>query len=254
MKRGFSLVELSIVLVILGLLTGGILAGQSLIRAAELRSFNTEITRYITAMGSFRDKYFALPGDMPNATKFWPAAHGTPANCKTTSNASATCDGDGNGMVQQSAPGSYEPFRFWQHLALAGLIEGSYIGVGANSITDYSQPGTNGPRGRLEGVGYFAVHEGSAYVGDTYRFDGEYKNHFRIGKDDGSGWNNNAFIKPEELWNVDTKMDDGRPALGNLRSWKTAYLPNCVTNDTSAADYALTQPGKNCAAIAFTGY
>lgn len=58
-KRGFSLVELSIVLVILGLLTGGILAGQSLIRAAELRAVSTEYSRYATAVQSFRDKYFA---------------------------------------------------------------------------------------------------------------------------------------------------------------------------------------------------
>lgn len=60
--KAFSLVELSIVLVILGLLTGGILAGQSLIRAAELRAVSTEYSRYITATQSFRDKYFAVPG------------------------------------------------------------------------------------------------------------------------------------------------------------------------------------------------
>lgn len=71
MKHGFSLVELSIVLVILGLLTGGILAGQSLIRAAELRSVSTEQSRWVTAANSFRDKYFALPGDFRDATKFW---------------------------------------------------------------------------------------------------------------------------------------------------------------------------------------
>lgn len=67
MTRGFSLVELSIVLVILGLLTGGILAGQSLIRAAELRSVTTEYGRWVTAMHSFRDKYMAIPGDMRDA-------------------------------------------------------------------------------------------------------------------------------------------------------------------------------------------
>ena len=69
-KQGFSLVELSIVLVILGLLTGGILTGQSLIRAAELRSVTTEFQKYQTAMMTFRDRYMALPGDMRNATAF----------------------------------------------------------------------------------------------------------------------------------------------------------------------------------------
>ena len=69
--QGFSLVELSIVLVILGLLTGGILAGQSLIRASELRAATAEYQRYATSIQSFRDKYMALPGDMTNATRFW---------------------------------------------------------------------------------------------------------------------------------------------------------------------------------------
>ncbi|MFM9890490.1 MAG: type II secretion system protein, partial [Rickettsiales bacterium] len=81
LRYGFSLVELSIVLVILGLLTGGILSGQSLIRAAELRSVSTEYNRYVTAVQTFRDKYFALPGDMTNAQSFW----GSSANCPGTS-------------------------------------------------------------------------------------------------------------------------------------------------------------------------
>ncbi|MFZ4541879.1 MAG: type II secretion system protein [Rickettsiales bacterium] len=55
--HAFSLVELSIVLVILGLLVGGILSGQALIRASELRSVSTEQQRYFTAIQTFRDKY-----------------------------------------------------------------------------------------------------------------------------------------------------------------------------------------------------
>src|SRR6187399_2125428 len=98
--RGFSLVELSIVLVILGLLTGGILAGQSLIRAAELRAVSTEYSKFVTAGRSFRDKYFALPGDMANATSFW----GTAVTCpgKVTADArtdARTCNGDGTGQI-----------------------------------------------------------------------------------------------------------------------------------------------------------
>ena len=125
-QSAFSLVELAIVLVILGLLAGGVLSGQSLIRAAELRSISTDYNRYTTAVASFRDKYFALPGDMPNAIDFWTAAHATPATCiDTPSTDKKTCNGDNNGKIDLSA-GSNEPFRFWQHLTNAGLIEGSY--------------------------------------------------------------------------------------------------------------------------------
>jgi len=71
MKNGFSLVELSIVLVIVGLLVGGVLTGKSLIRAADLRSVSTDYEGYRTATSAFRDKYFGLPGDITNASSFW---------------------------------------------------------------------------------------------------------------------------------------------------------------------------------------
>jgi prepilin-type N-terminal cleavage/methylation domain-containing protein len=77
-KSAFSLVELSIVLVILGLLVGGVLAGQSLIRAAQLRAVTAQVGQYAAASKTFRDKYFALPGDLPNATSFWPV---NPSGC-----------------------------------------------------------------------------------------------------------------------------------------------------------------------------
>ncbi|MBX9726410.1 MAG: prepilin-type N-terminal cleavage/methylation domain-containing protein, partial [Rickettsiales bacterium] len=101
----FSLVELSIVLVILGLLVGGVLSGQSLIRAAELRAVSTEYSRYVTSAQTFRDKYFALPGDMNNATRFWGNLGGT--NCTNSAGTSAvttgTCDGNGDGQVGVAA-------------------------------------------------------------------------------------------------------------------------------------------------------
>lgn len=106
MRHGFSLVELSIVLVILGLLTGGILAGQSLIRAAELRSVASEHQRYVTATKSFQDKYFSVPGDMKNATSFWGAADGGDGlgtdcfNVKSTT--ATTCNGNGDTILQAS--------------------------------------------------------------------------------------------------------------------------------------------------------
>src|SRR5690349_20889612 len=102
--RGFSLVELSIVLVILGLLTGGILAGQSLIRAAELRSVVTEYQRFITASHTFRDKFGGIPGDFRSATRFWGLQSAAfPSDCISNSSASVVstgvCDGNGNGRV-----------------------------------------------------------------------------------------------------------------------------------------------------------
>lgn len=154
MRHGFSLVELSIVLVILGLLTGGILGGQSLIRAAEMRSVSTEYQRYIAATQTFRDKYFSLPGDMASATQFWGAAHATPATCVTTQGTGTqTCNGDGNGRVLPST-GSAEHVRYWQHLANTGLIEGTYTGVDATASVPSVIGGTNIPRSRLNNASW----------------------------------------------------------------------------------------------------
>ena len=107
MKKGFSLVELSIVLVILGLLTGGILTGQTLIRAAELRSVNADVQRFQAATRTFQSKYFAFAGDMRNATDFWGAADGNDGlgddcyaiDSTILADAAQTCNGDGNGEI-----------------------------------------------------------------------------------------------------------------------------------------------------------
>ena len=144
-EAAFSLIELAIVLVILGLLVGGIMTGQSLIRAAELRSITTDLNQFQTSISVFRAKYSDLPGDMPDATAFWGAAHATPVTCATTvGTGTQTCNGDGNGQIGNygSAATYYEVHRMWQHLANTGLIEGSYTGVdgGGSGTQGYTPP------------------------------------------------------------------------------------------------------------------
>ncbi len=143
--RGFSLVELSIVLVILGLITGGILSGKSLIRAAELRSVVTEYQHHLTAVSMFQDQYEAIPGDFNDATRFWGKNNTSCAAHTGTAASPGTCNGGGDGYVQQAtvAGGISEAVGFWQHLANAGLIEGAYGivvgGGGQQGITSVSR-------------------------------------------------------------------------------------------------------------------
>jgi prepilin-type N-terminal cleavage/methylation domain-containing protein len=133
-NAGFSLVELSIVLVILGLLVGGVLTGKSLIRAAELRSVTTDQQRFVAAAQIFREKYQAFPGDMTNATAFWGTAAACPGTYLQPSTDATTCNGNGDGGVRGDTTGSNESFRFWQQLANAGLIEGQYSGVTGSAL------------------------------------------------------------------------------------------------------------------------
>lgn len=249
MNRGFSLVELSIVLVILGLLTGGILAGQSLIRAAELRAVTTEHDRYRTAVQTFRDKYFGLPGDITNAHKFWGAADGgdgTGSDCRMESATTATCSGDGNGQICYTTActaGTWEKYQVWKQLANAGLIEGSYSGASglttpANTIcvgsaANQSLAGCNVPASKF-GNGYWEYFYVGNITSDPYMFDGSYGNSLQLVQ---------TSLKPVELWSIDVKVDDGRPAYGNLVAWRWNF---CATGAANTADLAsanyLTNP------------
>lgn len=242
--RAFSLVELSIVLVILGLLVGGVLSGQSLIRAAELRSVTTDFTRYQTAIYSFRDKYFALPGDMPNATAFWGSNGGTGSDAacfNTPSSTAVTCNGNGNGQVEyySATIPLGEPRRAWQHLANAGLIEGQYSGQGNANCT----PGRECPRGRISNTGFDLVYivQGGSY-GETFSNDSN-GNQLLFG----TSFNvmRGVALKPEEAWNIDTKIDDGKPATGVLQT-DTAISSACYTGTYPSAVYALNVTSIAC--------
>jgi prepilin-type N-terminal cleavage/methylation domain-containing protein len=252
MQRGFSLVELSIVLVILGLLTGGILAGQSLIRAAELRSVATEYDRYFSATNTFRDKYFALPGDMNNATRFWGDDNAACADPAITNGTPGTCNGNGDGLLGQpggvSATG--EMYQFWKQLALAGLVEGSYTGLAGPGTVGDSVLGSNVPVSKLGNAGWTAnTADLAAATADANAFTVNYGNNFLFGADVGTGGTWGPAMKPEEAWNIDTKMDDGRPGYGKIiaRQWN-----NCATGGANKADlanavYALSSQNVVCA-------
>lgn len=236
MRQGFTLVELSIVLVILGLLVGGILAGQSLIRASELRAVSSEYQRYITATMAFRDKYFVIPGDMANATAFWGKDN---TNCPSHSGTSATpgtCNGDGNNLIafSVSANAHGESFQFWKQLALAGLIEGSYSGLSGPSGNAHHVVGTNAPASKLSN-GIWGTFDNTALaLGDANNFAVNYRNVLVAGGANSSAWNSSPILKPEEAWNIDTKLDDGKPGTGKV----VAIWRGSCTNSTSATDYA----------------
>ncbi len=246
--NAFSLVELSIVLVILGLLVGGVLSGQSLIRAAELRSVTASYNNYATAVRAFQDKYFALPGDIANITQFWGSAGGTGADtaCYTAQTAAAinTCNGNGDGAIRDSAFTFSERFTVWKHLSNAGLIEGNYTGVSAGAPGSYTVvPGSNAPAAKLAN-GYFDI----VYVlnAPAFNFAGSI---FNVNVVAIYGTSSSfGILKPEEAWNIDTKMDDGNPVYGKaFATKKTGSVgTDCTTSDADSATYDFTQTGRNC--------
>lgn len=250
-KNAFSLVELSIVLVILGLLVGGILGGKSLIRAAELRSASNEFSRYVTASYTFRDKYFGFPGDISNATSVWgDQATGTQscASAATADGSPGTCNGNADGYIGIGN----EMHRAWQQLAFAGLIEGSYTGqngggTGCGSSCD-SVAGTNVPMSRIANGGYDYTLIGQDPVSDAARFFSTVltgmRNTLTLGAKSTNFFHLNGLLTPEEAWNIDTKIDDGQPQYGRL--WVQRNTNCTTTNSPTTAAWYLTQTSAQC--------
>lgn len=109
-QRGFTLVEIAIVLVIIGLLLGAILKGQEMIKSAKIKRVVKQADELRAAAYTYQDLYKYLPGDDPNAGTRW-------------SN-SVDASGNGDGTISGLEGTNY----FFDHLAAAGLISGSYTG------------------------------------------------------------------------------------------------------------------------------
>ena len=122
MKKGFTLIELSIVLVIIGLIIGGVLVGQDLIQAGKIRAQVKQLQDFELAYNTFELKYGCMPGDCPNVTTFFPTAD------NGSGDKQIACDGSGLYGANVFFRGR-ECVRFFHHLSLAQLVSGDYDGT-----------------------------------------------------------------------------------------------------------------------------
>ena len=116
-QSGFTLVEIAIVLVIIGLLLGGILKGQELINSAKVKNLANDFRVIPTYIYAYQDKFKSLPGDDPAAQTHLPG--GTVAD-----------NGNGNGVIDgawNSTTATDESFMFWRHVRLANLAAGPTV-------------------------------------------------------------------------------------------------------------------------------
>lgn len=141
-QRGFTLVEIAIVLVIIGLLLGGILKGQELITSARVRNLANQIEGVKAAYFGFQDRYRALPGDF---------------NLATSQISGATQNGDGDGQIESGA----ESIALWDHLSHAGFINGTYT---YNATESSATTPTNPWNARMQMIydNVYAVETGTA--------------------------------------------------------------------------------------------
>lgn len=114
-QEGFTLVEIAIVLVIIGLLLGGVLKGQELITQAKIKNVANDLNGISAAIYAYQDRYRRFPGDDNGANARWPG----PAPVATSGNGDGLIAGDFNTNTN-----GQEALEFWQHLRLAGFVAG----------------------------------------------------------------------------------------------------------------------------------
>ncbi len=207
---GFTLVEVAIVLVIIGLILGGVFKGQALIDSARVRSINTELTGIQTAWLSFADRYRAIPGDFARAD---------------VQIDSAASPGNGNGKLDSSS----ERAGVWQQLALAGFISGSFDGSAANvgSASDLDCAATTCPKNPFNG--FYKIAYGAQGAGfDTPANELFTGNQMPVGI----------------LSQLDARLDDGHATTGRFRVHRD-YVAACTRN----GDWDQASVNANCAAV-----
>ena len=205
-QAGFSLVELAIVLIIIGLIVGGVLKGQDLIESARVNSIQMQLNEIRVASSTFLNKYDALPGDMPNPELF---------------EADTDSAGDGNGRVDvgdriNAEISGNEPIAFWWHLIRAGLIGGINMTCTDTDATDGISVSTCEPMSPIQG---YQARVGGLYTMMWDDVQGNApSNHWIVlggaGTDAADTFNSLAVLTPTQLRTIDQRSDDGRPGSG----------------------------------------
>lgn len=216
--HGFTLVEMSIVLIVISLIVAGIITGKDLVHASKVKSVVLDFNKYRSAINMFMDKYDAYPGDLRNAYDYWPTTLCT--NTIVTPGNWNGCNGNGDGMVDWNN----ESMRTWQHLNFSGMVPGNYTGVHTGGQSD---PGVNIPESKFEGGGFWFYYNNPK--GHNITFASE------AGGSSLSG----AIISPPDANSIDKKIDDGHATKGRVQSHNGAGTPGC-RNYSGNYDYILS--------------
>lgn len=196
-QSGFTLVEIAIVLVIIGLLLGGVLKGQELVNSAKVKNFVGDFKAIPLFIYGYQDKYKALPGDDRQA-----ATHlGSGATLAPTSTTL------GNGRIEgnyNSETNTDESLAFWQHVRLANLASGSTDFSSATAIAASVPRNADGGRIGIQSTSPISTMTGSYFVCS----DG---------------------IQGKFAKQIDITMDDGNTAAGSVRVMASGYTGTAAT-------------------------
>lgn len=225
--KGFTLVEIAIVLLIVGLLVTAVVQGQQLIQTARVRALAAEQEAVATAILGFQDRYQALPGDYRQAGVFLPCNPACPG-------------GNGNGRVEDAGVPN-ESVIVWSHLSGAGFLNAAFTATSATVAV----AADNTPQNAFGGFLQVAFDENWGFSTNAVR-----RHNIKTGNN----------IPVEVAAEVDRKLDDGLPTSGRIQFSPyaaTGTAPDwggagdrCVTQDTPGSGTAWNLAGgqSNCGA------
>jgi len=199
-EGGFTLVELAVVMIIIGLLIGGVLKGQELIANAQITATASAVKGIDAAATTFRDSFAALPGDISN-----PATRLTNCGAAPCSNA-----GDGNSRVDDDTPdvamtANGENEAFFVHLGAADLISGIDINLG-------TQWGGFYPSAPILG-GFHVGFDNSGALGSSAS---SRAGHYLVLTDVPGAAPGGTALSANQAARIDRKLDDGVPDTGTV--------------------------------------
>lgn len=266
-SRGFTLIELSIVLVIIGLLVGGVLVGRNLMLVGERQKVLSEWEDLNTQVNTFELKYGALPGDIPNADQLF----------------AGSSNGDGDGAISNPtflmnfARSGYpmERCQFWYHLSAAKLIKGGYpICVNDTTVLGHTPPLPFNPKSSYVvsagivvldcGIDIFGtpceapvfskehwIWTTGLVTGWSLSFSGTALTPIGFSDPDEGVYTNAPFTVDDVRW-FDRKVDDGKALTGKLvlmgyNGYLSSDAPGYSCSDSASPDqYASSITTRDC--------
>jgi prepilin-type N-terminal cleavage/methylation domain-containing protein len=219
--RGFTLIELSIVLVIIGLILGGVLVGRDLIETAAVRAEIAQVQQLDTAVTTFRVKYACLPGDCNNISMFLPGA----------------INGNGNGSIDFCSSGDTgscnspndEHMNVFPQLGQAKLIAGSFSNIASANAVGVNYPAAKLGQGAVGAFGWNGSGDGSTYTEWYFTTSTSYdvpESGWAAYDNFNSGSTKSNYFTSHQAAAIDSKIDDGFADTGNVQGSDSGEFGN----------------------------